>query len=117
MDAQADERTRRASTDQTDTQRRESAPLATNGRTGSDGQPDGQVSVPSFKRAVTPSTFKLHETPEERDLRIRETRAMLKRLLATTPEEIEEQKETWKILKAALNEDRPAYAKLFPDDE
>jgi hypothetical protein len=34
-----------------------------------------------------------------------------------TPEEVEEQRETWRFLKAALDEDRPSYAKLFSDSD
>jgi hypothetical protein len=68
-------------------------------------------------RRVTPSTAKLDETPEERDERIRHTRAVLESLRAKTPEEAEEQRETLKMLDAALSRGRPYYEKLFPDTD
>jgi hypothetical protein len=70
---------------------------------------------PVLKRAVTPTTFKLDETPEERDARVREMRAVLESLRARSPEEEQEQRETMKFLIAALNEGRAPYPKLFAD--
>ena len=118
MDTHEDRQTEQRSEDSTGMSNVEQVPTETNGASkNAFGLLPSYQSTPTFKRAFMPSTFKLDETPEERDRRIRETRAMLKSLLATTPEEVEEQRETWKILRAALNEGRPTYAKLFPDDE
>lgn len=118
MDTQTNERIDQASGRQIE------APSPSLATPAKDGKPEkgdcprnNHPSMPDLERAVTPSNFRLDETPEQRDRRIRETRAMLKSLLATSPEEVEEQRETWKILKAALDEGRPSYAKLFADDE
>jgi hypothetical protein len=117
MDTRADEQAEQTAGDQTEVQSGRSVPSRANGSSENCvGHLTSDGSTPKFKRAFTPSTFKLDETPEERDRRIRETRAVLKSLLAKTPEEVKEQQETWRILRAALNEGRPSYAKLFPED-
>lgn len=118
MDTQADGRTEHGTGEQTEP--RSGTDVTSRTKRSSEngvGHLNGHQSGPQPKRAVTPSTFNLEETPEERERRIHDTRAMLKSLLANTPEEVEEQRETWKILKAALIEGRPSYAQLFPDDE
>jgi hypothetical protein len=68
-------------------------------------------------RRVTPSTFKLDETPDERDERIRATLTMLESLRAKTEEEAAEQRETLELLIKGLNANRPPYAQLFPDQD
>jgi hypothetical protein len=64
---------------------------------------------------MTPSTFKLNESPDERDARVREMRAVLESLRAMSPEEEREQRATMDFLIAALNEGRAPYPKLFAD--
>jgi hypothetical protein len=64
----------------------------------------------------TASEIKLDESPKQRRQRISRTIADLDALLATTEEEAEEQRETWRLLKQALDEHRPSHAKLFPDE-
>jgi hypothetical protein len=70
-------------------------------------------------RRVTPETVRHApaEAPEERAERVRHTRAVLESLRATTPEEVEEQRETLKMLDKALSEGRPHSERLFLDDE
>jgi hypothetical protein len=118
MDTRADMQNEQTSGDTTQVRSDRSVPASENGSSANGaGELASSPSTPKLHRAFTPSTFKLDETPEERDQRIRETRAMLKSLLAKTPAEVQEQQETWKILRAALNEGRPSYAKLFSDDD
>jgi hypothetical protein len=80
------------------------------------GHAQGAASGQYIGPRVTPSTFKLNETPEERDERIRRTREGLAALRAKTPEEAEEQRETLEFLMAALKESR-AMSGQQPTDE
>jgi hypothetical protein len=118
MDTQANERIEQVSRRQIEAPSPSLATPVTDGqRENGDCPGYNHPSMPDLERAVTPSTFKIDETPAVRDRRIRETHAMLESLLATSPEEVEEQKETWTFLKAALDEGRPPDAKLFVDAE
>ena len=118
MDTRAElDPTNRPSADRTEVQGPASAAPGTNGPIPGNGvgHPIGHLPMPNFKRAVTPSTFKLDETPEEREARVRDQRAVLESLRAKSEEEADEQRETLEFLIAALNEGRAPFPKLFSD--
>jgi hypothetical protein len=52
---------------------------------------------------------------EQRDEQIRRNQALIALLDSWEQDDAEEQRETWSILKRALDEDRLSYRKLFPE--
>ncbi len=75
-------------------------------------QPD--QTMPRFKRRVTPSTFKLDETPEEQEARIRDQLEALDHLRATQSDVSDEEAKSWDEVMAAINRD-PAFSVVPPD--